>query len=176
MRGADERAEQHNTMTHSVRRARLLTTSLPLALLFAACAAPQAPLRPVPAALPEPATRTISSTTEEGTRLALDISPDGRWIVVDLLGQLWRIPAEGGEAVPLTHAVRDGADDAAPAWSPAGEAIAFVADRPGGEALFLLALAGGEVRRLTRADAFAGPDGPPRWAPGGGRLAFVEGR
>ena len=42
--------------------------------------------------------RKIEFSTDEGTWLSLDISPDGRTIVFELLGDIYTLPVEGGEA------------------------------------------------------------------------------
>src|SRR6185436_20409285 len=41
---------------------------------------------------------TITFTTDEVTWPSLDVSPDGRTIVFDLVGDLYTLPIEGGEA------------------------------------------------------------------------------
>src|SRR5437588_333952 len=41
-------------------------------------------------------TREIDFSTSEGTWMSVDLSPDGRWIVFDLLAHIYRLPAEGG--------------------------------------------------------------------------------
>ncbi|HEY9028422.1 MAG TPA: hypothetical protein VIP05_29285, partial [Burkholderiaceae bacterium] len=51
----------------------------------------------------EPATVTLDTRT--GTWMSVDVSPDGRRLVFDLLGDLYTLPIEGGEATPLTHSI-----------------------------------------------------------------------
>ena len=46
--------------------------------------------------------KKLSFTTSEGTWISLDISPDGREIIFDLLGDLYTMPISGGVATPLT--------------------------------------------------------------------------
>ena len=74
------------------------------------------------------------------------ISPDGRTIVFTYKGDLYRVPAAGGMAVPLTtHA----AHDFMPVWSRDGKQIAFASDRYGNFDVFVMPADGGEAKRLT---------------------------
>src|SRR5215468_2632734 len=84
------------------------------------------------AGLPLTPTRPMRFTTDEGTWLSLDVSPDGRRIVFDLLGDLYTLPIEGGRATRITSG---SGWDAAPRYSPDGNTIAFVSDRSGAENL-----------------------------------------
>ena len=42
--------------------------------------------------------RSVSFTTKEGTWMNLDVSPDGKQIVFDLLGDIYIVPITGGKA------------------------------------------------------------------------------
>ena len=53
-------------------------------------------------ALPLKSNRTIEFTTDEGTWVSLDVSPDGKTIVFDLLGDLYTVGIGGGEAKAIT--------------------------------------------------------------------------
>jgi Tol biopolymer transport system component len=87
-------------------------------------------------------TREIDFVTEEGTWLSLDISPDGRWVVMDLLGHIYRVPAEGGDAQVLTQ--ESGvAVNYHPRYSPDGRFIAFISDREGQNNLWVMDADGG---------------------------------
>ena len=49
--------------------------------------------------LPLEMTETLEFETDEGTWISLDVTPDGQAIVFELLGDLYRVPLAGGEAV-----------------------------------------------------------------------------
>lgn len=86
-----------------------------------------------------------AQTTPEWLRYPA-ISPDGKTIVYTYKGDLYRVPAAGGTAMPLTlHE----AHDFMPVWSHDGKQIAFASDRFGNFDVFLMAADGGEARRLT---------------------------
>jgi Tol biopolymer transport system component/C-terminal processing protease CtpA/Prc len=74
------------------------------------------------------------------------ISPDGQTIVFAYKGDLYRVPSDGGVAVPLT--IHE-AHDFMPVWSHDGKWIAFASDRFGNFDVFLMPASGGEARRLT---------------------------
>ena len=82
----------------------------------------------------------------QGTNLALALAPDGQTLVVELVGQLWRLPASGGGATPLTPS---GEDARNPRYSPDGRQIVYQRFDAGQWDLWLLDLGSGEPRQLT---------------------------
>lgn len=71
----------------------------------------------------------------EGTWLNVDVSPDGKTLAFDLLGDLYTMPISGGEAKALTSGL---AWDMQPRFSPDGKWIAFTSDRGGGDNIWLI--------------------------------------
>ncbi|MCH7565428.1 MAG: PD40 domain-containing protein, partial [Gemmatimonadetes bacterium] len=86
---------------------------------------------------PRGETRTISFTTDEGTWMSVDVSPDGRTLAFDMVGEIWLLPIEGGEARPITKASGI-ALNYHPAFSPDGSTIAFISDRDGQDNVWLM--------------------------------------
>ena len=74
------------------------------------------------------------------------ISPDGQTVAFSYKGNLWKVPAAGGTAIPLTVSE---AHNTMPVWSPDGKVIAFASDRYGNFDVFVMPAEGGEARRLT---------------------------
>src|SRR5277367_6259119 len=96
--------------------------------------------------LPLTPTRHMELTTNEGTWISLDVSPDEKTIIFDLLGRLYTMPAEGGEA----HATTEGfAFEGEPRFSPDGRRIAFVSDRSGEDNLWIANPDGSHARAVT---------------------------
>lgn len=96
-------------------------------------------------------TREIDFTTDEGTWLSVDVAPDDGWIVFDLLGHVWRMPAAGGDATSLTQ--NSGvAVNYHPRISPDGRLIAFISDRRGQNNLWVMDADGGNPRPVHTDD------------------------
>ncbi len=89
----------------------------------------------------------ISIDTDQGTWMNLDVSPDGRHVVFDLLGDLYVIPIEGGEATALTSGF---AWDMQPRYSPDGRFIAFTSDRAGGDNIWIMDRDGSNPRQVSK--------------------------
>src|SRR5690606_3589497 len=68
-------------------------------------------------------------TLSEGTWMNLDISPDGKTIVFDLLGDIYSIPVNGGKAKTLRTGLPF---EVQPRYSPDGQTISFTSDAGGG--------------------------------------------
>ncbi|CAM2067126.1 PD40 domain-containing protein [Sulfidibacter corallicola] len=84
--------------------------------------------------------------TREGTWMSVDVSPDGKRIVFDLLGDLFTMPIEGGEAVALTSGL---AWDMQPRFSPDGRWIAYTSDAGGGDNIWIMDRDGKNPRKVT---------------------------
>ncbi len=84
------------------------------------------------------------------------LSHDGREIAFVSGGDIWTVPAAGGDARLL---VADPATESRPLFSPGGRELAFVSDRTGGGDIYVLTLATGTLRRLTFDDGREQLDG-----------------
>jgi Tol biopolymer transport system component/imidazolonepropionase-like amidohydrolase len=112
--------------------------------------------------LPLKPTRKISFTTDEGTWVSLDASPDGKQIVFDLLGDLYTVSTSGGEAQRLTSGLPW---DCQPRFSPDGKQIAFISDRNGSDNLWIMNADGTNPKRVTEETDYL--LGSPAWSPDG---------
>ncbi len=93
--------------------------------------------------------KEITIETDEGTWMNLDVSPDGKTIVLDLLGDIYTIPITGGEA----KIIREGhAYEVQPRFSPDGKQISFTSDAGGGDNIWIMNADGSNARQVTKED------------------------
>src|SRR5712664_3048371 len=112
--------------------------------------------------LPLKSDRKIEFTTDEGTWLSLDVSPDGKTIVFELIGDIFTLPIEGGQAKLTSGGM---AFDSQPKFSPDGQWITFISDREGSENIWVMHPDGTGVKQVSKdADSEMAW---PSWDPGG---------
>jgi len=118
--------------------------------------------------LPLKSDRKIEFITDEGTWLSLDVSPDGKTIVFELLGDLYTLPIEGGQAKLISGGM---AFDSQPKFSPDGKWIAFLSDREGSDNIWIMHPDGTGAKQVSKDP---GSDFvTPSWAPDG-KYIFVS--
>jgi tricorn protease len=96
------------------------------------------------------------------------ISPDGKEIAFASGGDIWTVPASGGDAhLLVTHP----ATESRPLYSPDGTKLAFVSTRTGAGNIYVLTLGTGELIRLTYSDR---PDSLDGWSHDGKWIYFTS--
>jgi imidazolonepropionase-like amidohydrolase/Tol biopolymer transport system component len=118
---------------------------------------------------------TAKIDVRQGTWMNVDISPDGETLVFDLLGDIYTLPIEGGEATAL---MTDIAWQMQPRFSPDGQHIAFTSDEDGGDNLWIMK-ADGSSGKAVSSETFRLLNSPA-WSPDGnyivGRKHFTGSR
>ncbi|PQJ82663.1 amidohydrolase family protein [Polaribacter glomeratus] len=85
--------------------------------------------------------------TNEGTWMNLDVSPDGKTIVFDLLGDIYKMPITGGKATILRAGM---AYEVQPKFSPNGKYISFTSDAEGGDNIWVMTADGKDAKSITK--------------------------
>jgi imidazolonepropionase-like amidohydrolase/Tol biopolymer transport system component len=91
--------------------------------------------------------KEISFTVNEGTWMNLDVSPDGKTIVFDMLGDIYSMPVSGGTAQVLQNGH---AWQSQPRYSPDGKKICFTSDAGGGDNIWTMNADGSGAKQITQ--------------------------
>jgi len=121
--------------------------------------------------LPLKPQRTIRFTTDEASWTSLDVSPDGKTIVFDLMGDLYTVPIGGGHATQLTKGI---AFDTHPRYSPDGHKILFTSDRSGSENLWWIDPEKKDTMQVTKDHDQNFPSAC--WTPDGNYIVYSKGK
>lgn len=96
---------------------------------------------------PSGPSNSFSFQTNEGTWMNLDVSPDGKEIVFDMLGDIYKIPISGGKAALLAGGM---ASEVQPRFSPDGKFISYTSDKDGGDNLWIMNSDGSGKKAITK--------------------------
>jgi len=90
---------------------------------------------------------SFNLNTNEGTWMNLDVSPDEKTIVFDLLGDIYSMPITGGKATQLRSGL---AYEVQPRFSPNGKYISFTSDAEGGNNIWVMTTDGKNAKSITK--------------------------
>ena len=108
----------------------------------------------------------IKIDTKTGTWMSLDVSPDGKTIAFDMLGDIYTVPMKGGKATAITSGM---AWEIQPRFSPDGKRIAFTSDRGGADNIWTMDVGGDNPEQVTK-EKFRLLNNPT-WSPDGRFIA-----
>ncbi len=104
----------------------------------------------------------VTIDVTEGSWMNLDVSPDGKTIAFDLLGDIYTMSISGG----IPKRIAEGLPyETQPRFSPDGKRIAFTSDRGGGDNIWIMNADGSDKRQVTKEDFRL--LNQPSWSPDG---------
>ncbi len=113
---------------------------------------------------------TVTIDTDETTWSSLDVTPDGKSFVFDMLGDIYIVDIGGGEAKALTQ---DFAWNIHPAVSPDGKEVAFISDRDGISNVWIMNIDGTNLRQVSKEKKNIMHS--PKWSPDGEYIVANKG-
>ena len=103
--------------------------------------------------------------------MSLDVSPDGKTIAFDFLGDIFTMPITGGKPVQFTKGL---AFDSHPKFSPDGTKLLFISDRSGGENIWWYSLDKKDSLKVT--DGETDHYQSAEWTPDGDYIVGARGK
>ena len=108
----------------------------------------------------------------------MDVSPDGKTVVFDLLGDFYSMPIEGTAGGSARRLTSGPAFDMQPRFSPDGRRIAFASDRDGATNIWVMDADGSNPKQISKETKWF--INSPTWSPDGryifSRKHFVKER
>lgn len=120
--------------------------------------------------LPLEVSRRVPIKTDEGTWMSLDVSPDGKTIAFDFLGDIFTMPITGGKPTQFTKGM---AFDSHPKFSPDGKKLLFISDRSGGENIWWFNLDKSDSLQVTKGNTMHYQSA--EWTPDGKYIVGAKG-
>ena len=110
--------------------------------------------------------RTVNINVDEGTWMDIDVSPDGKLIAFDMLGDIYTMPIAGGTPTRVAEGLPY---EMQPQFSPDGKRITFTSDRGGGDNIWIMNVDGSNKQQVTK-ETFRLLN-EPSWSPDGRFIA-----